>query len=110
MAFSAGDVVLTPFPFRERLAERARPAVIVSAQAYNQQGDLIIAAFTSHASRFATDYALRDWKVAGLLVPSTAWLLLATVAATRVLHHVGRLSDRDWIEVQARIQLTFRWP
>ncbi len=32
MAFSAGDVVLVPFPYRDRLAERARPGVVISAQ------------------------------------------------------------------------------
>jgi hypothetical protein len=30
MTFNAGDVVLVPFPYRDRLAERARPAVVVS--------------------------------------------------------------------------------
>ena len=48
MAFRAGDVVLVPFPYRDRLAERARPAVVVSADAYNQHGDVVVAAITSH--------------------------------------------------------------
>jgi mRNA-degrading endonuclease toxin of MazEF toxin-antitoxin module len=44
MVFSAGDVALVPFPYRDRLAERARPAVVVSAKAYNQHGDVVVAA------------------------------------------------------------------
>jgi mRNA interferase MazF len=110
MAFQAGDVVLVPFPFRDRLAERTRPAVVVSALAYNQQGDLIVAAVTSQAPRFATDYALLDWSAAGLQFPSTVRMLLATLAETRVLHKVGRLTDRDWAEVQARVRQVFAWP
>lgn len=51
MAFSAGDVVLVPFPYRDRLAERARPAVVVSAAAYNRLGDVVLAAVTSHLPR-----------------------------------------------------------
>ncbi len=55
MAFSAGDVVLVPFPFRDRPAERTRPAVVVSALAYNQMRDLVVAAITSQPVRFASD-------------------------------------------------------
>ena len=42
MTFRAGDVVLVPFPYRDRLAERARPAVVVSADTYNQHGDVVV--------------------------------------------------------------------
>jgi len=110
MAFSAGDVVLIPFPFRDRLAERTRPAVVVSALAYNQQGDLVVAAVTSQAARFASDYPLQDWAAAGLQFPSTVRMLLATAAEMRVLHQVGRLSARDWAEVQTRVRQLFAWP
>jgi mRNA interferase MazF len=110
MAFSAPDVVLVPFPYRDRLTERARPAVVVSAQAYNQRGDLVIAAITSHPPRSALDHALADWAAAGLKMPSTVRMLLATVASSRVLLHVGRLTERDWSEVQTRVRSVFAWP
>jgi mRNA interferase MazF len=110
MALSAGDVRLVPFPYRDRLAEKTRPAVIVSALAYNQRGDLVIAALTSQSPRFATDYALLDWNAAGLKAPSTARMLLTTVAASRVQLHIGKLSDRDWPEVQTRLLAVFAWP
>jgi len=110
MAFEAGDVVLVPFPYRDRLAERARPAVVISSRAYNQRGDLIVAAISSHPPLFSTDFALIDWAAAGLKLPSTVRMLLATVADTRILHRVGRLSDGDWAEVQARIRLVSSWP
>jgi mRNA-degrading endonuclease toxin of MazEF toxin-antitoxin module len=35
MAYKAGDVILIPFPYRDRLAESTRPAVVVSGDAYN---------------------------------------------------------------------------
>ena len=38
MAFSPGDVVLVPFPYRDRLAERARPAVVVSSAGFILSG------------------------------------------------------------------------
>ena len=110
MASSAGDVVLVPFPYRDRPAEKTRPAVVVSSSAYNQRGDLVIAALTSQAPRFAADYALLDWSAAGLKVPSTARMILATVAATRVQLLIGKLSDRDWSEVRSRVRMVFAWP
>jgi len=107
MAFNAGDVVLVPFPYRDRLAERARPAVVASAAAYNQYGDVVVAAITSHTPRVAMDVALIDWATAGLKLPSTVRMLLATVASARILLHIGHLTDRDWLQVQARLRLVF---
>jgi mRNA interferase MazF len=109
MEFSAGDVVLVPFPYRDRLAERARPAVVVSDVAYNRHGDIVVAAITSHAVRVATDAPLVDWASAGLRAPSTARMLLATVASSRILLHIGHLAARDWTEVQTRLRSVFGW-
>lgn len=107
MAFQSGDVVLVPFPFRDRLAERTRPAVVVSADMYNQQGDVVVAAITSHSPRGVTDYALLDWRAAGLQLPSTVRMLLATVAEARVVHCVGQLTENDWAAVQGKLRLVF---
>jgi mRNA-degrading endonuclease toxin of MazEF toxin-antitoxin module len=107
MAFDAGDVVLVPFPYRDRLAERARPAVVVSAAAYNQYGDVVVAAITSHAPRVAMDVGLIDWATAGLKLPSTVRMLLATVASARILLHIGHLTERDWTQVQTRLRMVF---
>jgi mRNA interferase MazF len=110
MAFSAGDILLVPFPCRDQQGERTRPAVVISSLSYNQRGDLVIAAVTSHAPRDATDYALKDWLPAGLKLPSTVRMLFATNAETRVVFHVGHISDRDWTEAKARVLDVFAWP
>jgi mRNA interferase MazF len=107
MAFSSRDVVFVPFPYRDRLAEKTRPAVVVSGAGYNRLGDVVIAAITSQAARFPTDYEMLDWQVVGLQFPSTVRMLLATIADSRILHTIGRLSDRDWAAVQNRLQLVF---
>jgi mRNA interferase MazF len=109
MAFNAGDVVLVPFPYSDRLAERARPAVVVSAAAYNQYDDVVVAAITSHTPRVAMDVVLVDWATAGLKLPSTVRMLFATVASARILLHIGHLTDRDWTQVQARLRMVFTW-
>jgi mRNA interferase MazF len=111
MAYEPGDVVLVPFPYRDRDATSTRPAVVVSCRAYNNQtDDLVIAGITSHPPRSSWDYELQDWSVAGLGLPSTVRMLLATVAVSRVQLAIGRLSDRDWLEVQQRIRCVFAWP
>lgn len=100
MAYEPGDVVFLPFPYRDQLAESVRPTVIVSRADFNQRGDLIVAAITTHSPRLPTDVALQDWKSAKLVKPSTVRMLIATVAESRIVHHVGRLTDRDWAAVQ----------
>ena len=107
MAYTKGDVVLVPFPFRDQAMTRVRPAVVVSEDAYNQQGDLIIAAITTHPPRFPSDYQLVDWQAANLVAPSTVRIQLATVAESRVIHHIGRLTSADLQEVEARLKQAF---
>jgi mRNA interferase MazF len=109
MAFEAGDVVLVPFPFRDRDATSTRPAVVVSGLAYNQYADLVVAAITSHPPRSAWDYRLQDWEAAGLRLPSTVRMLFATTASSRVRLTIGRLTKRDWLEVQRRVNNVFAW-
>lgn len=105
MAYEPGDVVFLPFPYRDQLAESVRPAVIVSRTEFNQRGDVIVTAVTTHVPRLPTDVALLDWKSANLVKPSTARMLVATIAESRIVHHVGRLSDRDWAAVQQQLAI-----
>ncbi len=110
MAYLAGDVILVPFPFRDQLAERVRPAVVVSCAQYNHLHDLVVAAVTSHPPRNPFDLQLQDWAGAGLKIPSTVRMLLATIAADRVVLSIGHLTNSDWQEVQKRMGQLFAWP
>ncbi len=99
MAFAKGDVVLLPFPFRDRTLAKVRPAVVVSGEAYNRRGDLIVAAVTTHAPRTLSDVELAGWREARLIAPSVVRMQLATVSASRILHRPGRLDDSDLLHV-----------
>jgi mRNA interferase MazF len=74
-AYSFGDVVLVPFPFTDQTASKKRPAVVVSANAYQQgRPDVIVMAVTSQILRPAGalgESLISDWQGAGLLKPST---------------------------------------
>ena len=104
MAYAKGDVVLVPFPFRDQMAAKVRPALVVSGEAYNAGGDLVVAAITTHSPRLSSDYVLTGWRRARLVAPSTVRVQLATLAAARVLYRPGRLSSRDLRAVDARIR------
>jgi mRNA interferase MazF len=47
MPYEFGDVVLVPFPFTNQVTTNQRPAVIVSAAAYNRtKPDVVVMAIT----------------------------------------------------------------
>ncbi len=101
-AFQRGDVVWVPFPFADRLAEKQRPAIVISGDGYQQvHGDLIIAQLTSrtNAPPQLGDHVLREWQSAGLPLPSLARARVTTIHRSRVRKRLGRLVDQDLVEV-----------
>lgn len=104
MAFVRGDVVLLAFPFRDTALTKVRSAVVVSGEAYNRRGDVIVAAITTHAARSAIDVALAGWREARLVAPSVVRMQLATVAAKRILHRPGRLNSSDLCRVAGSLR------
>ncbi len=100
-----GDVVTVDFPGATGI--KRRPAVIISTASYHaSRPDVILGLLTSQSGKASapTDYLLQDWAAAGLHSPSAFRSFLATLPAgsTRV---IGKLSARDWQEVQARLRL-----
>jgi len=99
MTFAKGDVVLVAFPFRDKPAAKARPAVVLSGADCNRRGDVIIAAITTHAPRLSMDHPIQRWREAGLVAPSVVRMQLATVAIKRLLYRPGRLAKDDLVRV-----------
>ena len=100
-----GDVVTVDFPGATGL--KRRPAVVVSTDVYHAaRPDVIIGILTSQivSATAPTDYVLKDWAKAGLRQPSAFRAFLATVPSVNV-RVIGRLSERDWQEVRARLKL-----
>jgi mRNA interferase MazF len=106
----AGDVVVADFPGVTGI--KRRPAIVASTDLYHtHRSDVIICLLTTQiASATApTDYVLKDWTAAGLHRPSAARSFLATLPAVEVVSR-GRLSDRDWNEVQVRLKAALAIP
>ena len=91
------DVVVVPFPYSDRLAEKRRPALVVSHHDLpTRLGRVWVAMITSVAHEELGDVALGNHVAAGLPVPSTLRASkLATVDANRVVRVAGQLSDDD---------------
>ncbi len=86
-----------------------RPAVVVSSDLYHAtRPDLILATITTRfpPSLGPLEYALLDWGAAGLHYPSLFRPFFTSTPIADVPVPVGRLSDRDWAEVQIRLRLT----
>ena len=101
-----GAVVLLNFLGAQGV--KPRPGVIISTTLYHTtRPDYLVALLTSkvpHATA-PTDYVLQDWTAAGLHMASAFRTYLVTVDQQDILRVIGKLSDRDWAEVQARLRL-----
>jgi mRNA interferase MazF len=100
-----GEVVLVDFVGATGV--KRRPAVVVSTDTYHaHRPDIVVCLLTSQvpAARAPTDYALQDWAVAGLRAPSIFRVYMGMTLASAA-PVIGRLSDRDWREVQACLRI-----
>ena len=100
-----GDVVTVDFPGATGI--KRRPAVIISTTVYHSsRPDVVLGLLTSQSGKATspTDYLLQDWQVAGLHSSSAFRCFLATLPAGSI-KVLGKLSTRDWQEVQARLQV-----
>ncbi|HYU34740.1 MAG TPA: type II toxin-antitoxin system PemK/MazF family toxin [Thermoanaerobaculia bacterium] len=103
--YEFGDVVLVPFPLSEyRNLNKKRPAVVVSNDDYNVEAvvlsdtehlDLIIVMGITSVEGALGAVTLKQWREAGLLHPSYIKPALATIAQSRVIQRLGKLSTVD---------------
>lgn len=85
---------------------KVRPAVVVSSELYHRERpDAIVGILTTQVPTplSSTDYVLSDWREAGLRAASCFRVFLVTVQKADVAV-VGRLTDRDWSQIQIRLR------
>jgi mRNA interferase MazF len=85
-----------------------RPSIVISTALHQTtQHDAVVALLTGNLAqaRGPTDYILQDWAAAGLHRPSAFCVFLSTKPLSDVLSVIGKLTDRDWKEVQTRLRL-----
>ncbi len=102
----AGTIVTSNFP--GVVNSKRRPAVVISSETYYQERpDVILALITTNIANAtsSTDYVLQDWSNANLNRPSAVRNFLFTLPKFEVTE-IGKLSDRDWSEVQKRLRIS----
>jgi mRNA interferase MazF len=102
-----GDVVVADFPGVTGV--KRRPALVVSSDTYHTaRPDVILGLLTGQvaAATAPTDYLMRDWRFAGLRTPTAFRTFLITLPREDVVAVIGRASDQDWREVQARLHMS----
>ena len=99
VTFSAYDVVVVPFPFTDRDAEKRRPALVLSSTAFGKRiGHSVMAMITSDrgvAQRWPLDVPIRELAAAGLPAPSLVRMKLFTLDHRLVIRRAGRLAETD---------------
>jgi mRNA interferase MazF len=98
MNCSKNDVVLLPIPFTNLTSRKVRPAIVVGRSG----ADLFLVPISSVIAN--TDFSLRDWRAAGLNVPSGVKAQLATVEEKLAVKIVGQLTDNDAKVLNARLR------
>lgn len=102
MRFDAHDVVVVPFPFTDRAAERRRPALIVSqARALGDTIDHSVLAMitTARHSDWPNDVDIVDLEAAGLETPCVVRMKLFTLDHRLIIRRAGALASADGAKV-----------
>lgn len=97
MICDLGDVVVVPFPFVDVAAEKRRPSVVLSHQAFNRSHAHSICAMITTAGRtkWPSDIAIDDLKTAGLPRACVVRFKLFTLPNDIILRRAGLLADAD---------------
>ncbi len=104
------DVVVVPFPYSDKLAEKRRPALVVSSDKFNKETGLLwVAMITSTANiGWYGDVEIPIAGNTGLTTPSIIRTAkLATNEQNRVVRVIGRLDSKTRTKVLRVLMGTF---
>ena len=109
MTCEAWDVVAVPFPFTDRVAQKRRPALVVSPKSFNRHGHSLMAMITSSSRPWPGDSPLKDLHSAGLSTACLVRLKLFTLDNRLIVRRIGQLSadDRSRVAIEVKAILPF---
>jgi mRNA interferase MazF len=104
--FDPFDVVVVPFPYADRLAEKRRPALVISNRKLALHGLVWVAMITSADNEaWSSDVAITNLKRAGLPAPSMVRTAkIACIEPGRIQRRVGRLEKAAARAVGQRVR------
>jgi len=107
MPFAQGDVIVVPFPYSDRHAEKRRPAVVISKGALEKAHNLLwVAMITSdRGGRRTDDIEIQNLARAGLPASSLVRpVKTATIEPLRVIRKAGALGKNELSAVLQALQ------
>lgn len=98
-------VVIVPFPFTEQAGTKRRPALVLSAQEFNENGHTLLAMITTktHAP-WPGDVTIENLSLAGLRIPCIVRLKVFTLDNRLIIRPIGRLAEKEYRKVQKSIK------
>jgi mRNA interferase MazF len=113
ISYNRGDVVLVPFPFTDLSSVKQRPALVVSADAFNMvRNDVLVVAITSQipTSMDADEFLIppADLVTCGLPKPSILKLTkLVALHQQLIVKRIGTLPANTLTQVLTRMRQLF---
>jgi mRNA interferase MazF len=103
---TTGAVVVVPFPYSDRFAEKRRPALVISGDAVHKAGFCWLLMITSAGQGLLPDdVPIHDLTIAGLSSVSVVRpIKIACVEPGRILRVAGSLSGADIEAVRQRFR------
>ncbi len=98
MAYKPFEVVVVPFPFTDRKADKRRPALILSDDIrFNKpSGHAVLAMITSQKNPdWPLDTTITSIRRTGLTAPSKVRMKLFTLDSRLIVKKIGTLTNRD---------------
>jgi len=112
-SYKRGDVVFVPFPFTDLSSAKQRPALVVSADAFNStRDDVLVAAITSQvpAQLAADEFMIPAGDLAACGLPKPSILRLSKLVALHrqlVIKRVGALPVATLTQVMVQLRQLF---
>lgn len=103
--YKCKDVVLVDVVFSDGSGVKKRPALVISSDEYHKsRREVLIAAITSNVHRvLCGDTKIKQWKEAGLIVPSLVTGIIQTIKGKLINRKLGVLEKEDFQKVQKNL-------
>ena len=108
-AYAVGEVVIVPFPFTDRLAEKRRPALVVSGKRLNHAGLIwVIMITSSKRTDLPGDTPILNRSTAGLDVDCLVRpAKIASMEAVRIVRRIGKLDNPELRKIMKTVRSFF---
>lgn len=107
MTYNPFDIVVVPFPFTDRMAEKRRPALVLSnSEKFSKPTEhYVLAMITSKNNpSWPLDTVITHKKMTGLDAPSKVRMKLFTLDHRLIIKKIGSLSAEDRVAVAKRLR------